>query len=559
MMKTHLSSLKTFLLDLPSRITAGIIKVSPRFLKRLDKYLLLHYPNLWITRAHFILPITLILFIIAPIWGYYSGGLLNNHSIHYTYVYSIYAIYFVFYIFWMMRDISPYRTGKFWGNLFSLTAVYLCLSLPYLVCTGFFYGYHLKISETYNQKEYIENMAILAPVTPLKKEIKYLFQFPNVNSSRSYALDGNSFVEEILNLEDRDEDEKKDRIKRFSIKLDGNGNIIEREIINEEKKREDAFHKWTRELDKEGNTILARNYYHSKEGGPILIFEYQYSEKEELKEIRYKNEKGEPIGLLKDDYGYFSSNGIVAKINFGETDGFNGEKRKPEFFNKEGKKIKESITIEAYKWDATLFSKKSIKRFQDLLLEIKQNQNLYNRNFFFLVEEKKVGASLFFHYNLAIYFLFLFSPLLSFIYYIIVEFIPRGKPAYWVLLALFLVILGAIINSLYFPDLEKPEEFTKNLESRLQFMKYIGVLSIAIFLPIIILSYRVSKRRRIYLFLNLIFLIILPLTTHLIIGHFGHWDHKTPILLVWIFTTALILIIGTYWITRMEKIYELPG
>jgi len=225
--------IKIFFSLIPTVLNDLAKNYSPDYIKKLDYFLLLHYPNLWLTRVHFILPLASILILLSPLLGFFLAFPLQNHETYYSFVYGLYFSYLIFYAFWMMKDISPNKGGKILENLVCVIAVYFCIVIPYLVCTGFFWGYHYKIQSLFSEEVYLDNLEFLNHGTRLYKQKEYLFLKEGWSDSRNFYFKGNFFIEEIKDLSDRTEKEIKKEIVRYESLLDEEGNLLEKKIISD--------------------------------------------------------------------------------------------------------------------------------------------------------------------------------------------------------------------------------------------------------------------------------------------------------------------------------------
>lgn len=468
--------LKILLSLIPVWISRWVFILSPSFIKKLDYFLLLNYPNLWLTRSHFILPITFVLVFFSPFLGFLLGKPLQTHGQYYSLLYGFYLVYLIFYAFWMVRDISPNKGGGFWGNIICVGAVYLCISLPYLVFTGFFWGYHYKIQSTMSDMQYSENLEVLQKGIQINKKINYIFLQNDWSEQRVFYFRDKFFIEEIKDLDDRTESERQKGVVRYESLLDNGGKLLEKSLISEK-----------------GMTYREQLIDDPKIASWIKL-------------------RRDPTN---------SSNGIQK---------FNG---------------------------AHILSEKAFSRLEMYLQDFHFSKEIIQKGFWDRVEEERVGKSLYFHWELAIYFLFYISISLVFLYFLIVQFIPKENSWLWVLLFIAMVILIVLLFVFYFPTQISGWNHEQMKIRKLWFLEIIAI-PYFLLLGVWVFSSYLTKKRKNFFYIGILFLLLLtPLVSYLSIEYLT-LGYVADIVFFWIAGTTFSLVLGGFLLSRMEHIQCLP-
>ena len=135
----------------------------PPFLKKLDKYLLLNYPLVWVSRIHYVLFIGLIMSVFSAIVG--AAIPLNiNHMQDLGLWYFLFTLLAVVaFCFWIYRNVTFNIEKKFgkrnWTDeykvfILNFTCVLIFFSFPFLF-TGI---YNYRIAHTFTDEEFVDDI-----------------------------------------------------------------------------------------------------------------------------------------------------------------------------------------------------------------------------------------------------------------------------------------------------------------------------------------------------------------------------------------------------------------
>ena len=132
--------------------------------KKIDNYLLHHFPNIWITRIHVFLPIGLVVMAIVYLINVYVIGWDVSQNIpDYTGVPTLIIPVLIFLIAWFVYQ-SRYNVEKSGGKLsilgeyFNYFIYFLVFSTALLLVTSIDYTNDVKVLNTINDKEFVKDI-----------------------------------------------------------------------------------------------------------------------------------------------------------------------------------------------------------------------------------------------------------------------------------------------------------------------------------------------------------------------------------------------------------------